>query len=357
MSKQFIAYISAICAIITLLITPTIPTVSAQTGGAIPHYYGPYPNYAISQLPTVTTTTPPVTTTLTGFTVQNGGSGYTTPAVIITGGGGTGATATARVTNGVITAVVLTNPGTGYTSDPTVTISDPNPRATGAIVTPVFTTTGGTPTITATGGIRKFIDSLPGLGPSGANNLGQYIPVAVSDTTTYPGCDYYEIGLVQYKEKMHTDIALTTLRGYVQLDTAQIPGTGIPLTYPNGTAIMINGVQARAVDNPHYLGPSIVAQRDRPVRIKFVNLLPTGSGGDLFLPTDTTIMGAGDGPNQIGVDRTRQPNLRAVQAEPRHTTPSRRQHTMDQRWHSTPMDNSSRRNHFLSKRCKCTICS
>ena len=145
------------------------------------------------------------------------------------------------------------------------------------------------------------------MGPSSVNNLGQYIPVAVSDTQTYPGCDYYEIGLVEYKEKMHTDIAPTTLRGYVQLDTAQIPGAGIPLTYPNGTAIMINGVQARAVDNPHQLGPTIVAQRDTPVRVKFVNLLPTGSGGDLFLPTDTTIMGAGDGPNQIGVDQQGNP--------------------------------------------------
>src|SRR4030067_2922420 len=32
---------------------------------------------------------------------------------------------------------------------------------------------------TVTGGIRKFIDSLPGLGPAGANNLGQYLPIAV----------------------------------------------------------------------------------------------------------------------------------------------------------------------------------
>jgi FtsP/CotA-like multicopper oxidase with cupredoxin domain len=270
--------------------------------GAIPHYYGPYPNYATSQLPIVTTTTTPIVTTLTGFVVQNGGSGYTTPSVIITGGGGTGATATARVTNGVVTAVVLTNAGTGYTAAPTVTLSDPHPRATGAVVVATVTTTGGTQVVTATGGIRKFIDSLPGLGPSAANNLGQYIPVAVPDTNTYPGCDYYEIGLVQFTEKMHTDINASTLRGYVQLSTSTVPGLQVPLTYPNGTAIRVNGVQVRAVDNPHQLGPTIVAQRDRPVRIKFTNLLPTGLGGDLFLPTDTTIMGSGDGPNQIGVD-------------------------------------------------------
>ena len=47
---------------------------------------------------------------------------------------------------------------------------------------------------------------------------------------------------------------------------------------------------------PYYLGPMIIARRDRPVRVKFVNMLPTGSGGNLFLPVDTTLDGAGTGP-------------------------------------------------------------
>jgi FtsP/CotA-like multicopper oxidase with cupredoxin domain len=42
-----------------------------------------------------------------------------------------------------------------------------------------------------------------------------------------------------------------------------------------------------------------VAQRDRPVRVKFVNKLATGTAGDLFLPTDTTAMGAGMGPDGV----------------------------------------------------------
>ena len=54
--------------------------------------------------------------------------------------------------------------------------------------------------------LRKFVDTLPGLGPTAANNLGQYIPVAVPDTTTYPGSDYYEIALVEYREQMHSDL-------------------------------------------------------------------------------------------------------------------------------------------------------
>ena len=81
------------------------------------------------------------TLTLTGFNVVSGGSGYTTPAVLLTGGGGTGAMATARVSNGVILSFVLTNPGSGYTSAPTVSIRDPSPRAKGAAGTAILSTT------------------------------------------------------------------------------------------------------------------------------------------------------------------------------------------------------------------------
>ena len=115
-----------------------------------------------------------------------------------------------------------------------------------------------------TGGMRKFVDGLPGLGAGAVNNLGQYIPVAVPDTTTYPGSDYYIIELGEYTEQMHSDLPPTTLRGYRQ---------------------------AGGVYN--YLGPAIVAQKDRPVRILFRNLLPTGAGGNLFIPVDTTVMGSG----------------------------------------------------------------
>jgi Flp pilus assembly protein TadG len=49
--------------------------------------------------------------------VLNGGSGYTNGAnVTISGGMGSGAQATATVVNGVVTAVTLTNPGSGYSS-------------------------------------------------------------------------------------------------------------------------------------------------------------------------------------------------------------------------------------------------
>jgi FtsP/CotA-like multicopper oxidase with cupredoxin domain len=129
--------------------------------------------------------------------------------------------------------------------------------------------------------LRKFIDSLPGLGPSGASTLdGYYLPVAVADTKTYPGSDYYEIELREYQHRFHRELNETTLRGYVQVN----PGTDA------------NGNNTVAPPPISYLGPVIVSERDRPVRIKFTNKLPAGEGGDLEIPVDESIMGAGQGP-------------------------------------------------------------
>ena len=65
------------------------------------------------------------------------------------------------------------------------------------------------------------MDTLPGLTPAGANNLGQYIPVAVPEACTSSGqaADCYSIALVEYTEKMHSDLPATRLRGYVQLSS------------------------------------------------------------------------------------------------------------------------------------------
>jgi subtilase family serine protease len=84
---------------------------------------------------------PPPIPPIIRFNVLSGGSGYTTPVVIISGGGGTGASATARVSNGVILGVVLTNPGSDYTSAPLVSFRDPSPRAKGASATAVMSVT------------------------------------------------------------------------------------------------------------------------------------------------------------------------------------------------------------------------
>ena len=179
--------------------------------------------------------------------------------------------------------------GEGWAIDgpnPTVNYNFPNfansplPTVVGGVVTP------GT-------GMRKFVDQLPGLTIAGVNLLGQYIPVATPSTP--PGApawaatdDYYEIALVEYVEQMHSDLPAVV--------GGKIGGTGG--TKLRGYVQEVNGV---AVTDPHYLGPLIIATKNKPVRIKFTNRLPVGiPAGNLFIPTDVTMMGAG--PYEIDID-------------------------------------------------------
>ena len=245
---------------------------------SVPRYFS-VPNYANSPLPATVTfasaagtgaivlgNVDSATGVLTDVTVVAGGGGYQVGDVGSIGPAATpGSVAvTAIDASGAVTAVTITSPGSGYGYDI------------------------GSATSNYVNGIRKFVDPLPN------------IPAAVADKETYLGSDYYEIAIVEYTQKMHTDLPPTKLRGYVQLDTS---GAGIALVNPDGTPITLpGGVQAKGVTEPRYLGPIIVAEKDRPVRIKFYNLLPTGAGGNLFLPVDTTILGSGPGPDLTTAD-------------------------------------------------------
>ena len=74
---------------------------------------------------------------VTGFTVTNGGSGYTSaPTVTIAGGSGNGATATATIANGVVTGVTVVSGGINYATAPRVTFS--GGAGTGAVATAIF---------------------------------------------------------------------------------------------------------------------------------------------------------------------------------------------------------------------------
>ncbi len=353
---------------------------SAAVGAAVtPHYFGPYGNYAnspqhlptalvafsappagpgartaqgtadVNELgvvtgitivdpgagyvtePTVTitsvgggdgaTATATVASAVSGITLTNGGTGYNDPVTVtLAGGGGTGAEASATIDlDGTITDVALTAAGTDYLTAPTVSFSDLVGEGTGAAATAYVTNVVSTVVVDAGGagyitpGLRKFVDTLPILGSVGVdgtnvvtkNELGQYIPIAIADTESYPGSDYYEIAVVQYREQMHSDLPTegTLLRGYVQLSTPTIPGKHVQLFTapldPNDPPVAIrlpNGDFAYGVDEPHYLGPVISSTQGRPSRVLFRNLLPTGVAGDLFLPVDTTVMGSGAGP-------------------------------------------------------------
>jgi FtsP/CotA-like multicopper oxidase with cupredoxin domain len=121
-------------------------------------------------------------------------------------------------------------------------------------------------------GIAKFTTTLPGLGPDGANDLGNYVPVLSPDTKTYPGIDSYDVVARQFTQTLHPALGPTRLWGYAD---------------------------AKAAGNK-YLGGIIVARQGRPVRLNVTNLLPASH----ILPVDPTAI---DPPmvNQVGgrVDR------------------------------------------------------
>jgi len=77
--------------------------------------------------------------TVHGFTfnITNPGSGYTNGTISrsLTGGGGTGATVNVTIAGGVVTDVVITNLGTGYTSNPTLTVVSGSGTAAAVSVT------------------------------------------------------------------------------------------------------------------------------------------------------------------------------------------------------------------------------
>jgi len=115
--------------------------------------------------------------------------------------------------------------------------------------------------------IRKFITTLPGLGPSGANNIGQYIPLATKTTQAFAGLstDVYNLAAAQFSETMHQDL----------------PGT----THFWGYSDVATGDQK-------YLAGVIVAKRGTPVLLNVRNQLPNKA----LIPIDPTLMA---GPNGL----------------------------------------------------------
>jgi hypothetical protein len=70
--------------------------------------------------------------------------------------------------------------------------------------------------------LRKFVTSLPGLGPSAKNEIGQYIPLATKHTVNFAGkaTDLYNVAVAPFSELMHPDLpGKTSFFGYADLST------------------------------------------------------------------------------------------------------------------------------------------
>jgi spore coat protein A, manganese oxidase len=117
--------------------------------------------------------------------------------------------------------------------------------------------------------IRKFVTSLPGLGPAAQNEIGQYVPLATKHSIKFAGApaDLYNVGVTQFSQLMHPDLpGKTDFFGYTDMFTF----------------------------DRKYLAGAIVATRGTPVLLTVTNLLPNRH----ILPVDPTIMA---GPNGLMV--------------------------------------------------------
>ncbi|HXY50241.1 MAG TPA: multicopper oxidase domain-containing protein [Terriglobales bacterium] len=117
--------------------------------------------------------------------------------------------------------------------------------------------------------IRKFVTELPGLGPSGANRIGQYIPLATKRTIDFAGqpTDLYSLVVAEFSQTMHPNLpGKTHFFGYADLDTC----------------------------DQKYLAGVIVAKRGTPVLLTVTN----GLCDEHILPLDPSVMA---GPNGLVV--------------------------------------------------------
>ena len=121
-------------------------------------------------------------TSVSGFTILNGGTGYTTvPPVVISGGGGAGAGATATIAGGAVTGFTGLTGGTGYTTAPAVNILGSYTNNIAYFTTYITGFDSGRTTSLANG---DFINSL-GLVNTTANYAWLFSKIAVSPYVTY----------------------------------------------------------------------------------------------------------------------------------------------------------------------------
>ena len=98
-------------------------SITVTTATSVPSHPTGSGNFNFVGIKPKVTVTRSGSNTISAITVDNpAGNGYYTsaPSVTISGGGGSSATATAVIENNKVTSVNVTNAGSGYTSDPTV---------------------------------------------------------------------------------------------------------------------------------------------------------------------------------------------------------------------------------------------
>ncbi|MEX8503099.1 MAG: hypothetical protein AB3X41_08670 [Leptothrix ochracea] len=150
--------------------------------------------------------------------IANGGSGYTTPPSVMFGlpqtPTGVRATGTAVLTNGVVTGITITNPGSGYSAMPLVTIAAPPAGGTQAVAT-------------ASGGVSAFhLIPIDPTNPGSAGGGGYTDMTTVTITLTPPDLAGGVAPTLQPVGSVMDVTLATDTKSYLTLPTVTLVGGG-----------------------------------------------------------------------------------------------------------------------------------
>ena len=230
-----------------------VSSISTTNGGV----HSTVPTVTLSGTATATAT---LGVSAASFTINGGTTVYSVaPAVTISGVGGTGATATAVLSGGVVTGISITNPGTGYTTAPAISFS------------------GGTVTTA-------------GANPTGTGNASNFIVSAV--TVTNPGSGYSSAPSVAFSSGSGT-VAIANLSGVILGADATIGGGGdIILNAPitGAFALAKNGTGTLTLNAAATHAGGTVVNTGRLVLANVANGPFTVNGGTLL--GNGTVQGA-----------------------------------------------------------------
>jgi autotransporter-associated beta strand protein len=172
------------------------------------------------------------------ISLSDGGSGYIAPPIVtISGGSGSNATATATVSGGVVTAVVVTSPGTGYSLSDSLSVSFSGGGAN--VVAPTFSAVNL------------------------ANNSGGGLTKLGNGTLTLSGASTYTGNTVINAGKLVVTPAHQATNGVFVASGASygVSLTGAPGTVTNGAITLASGTTALSFGlgtNGNPLAPLIV---------------------------------------------------------------------------------------------------
>lgn len=159
----------------------------------------------------------------------NGGSGYVSPPIVQINGDGVGATAVATVSNGVVTGIVITNPGVGY-SNASANLLGGHPTTT-ALPDPAITAAN------ASGALNKVGAGTLTLGGANTYTGATNIKAGTLRVPQYqPGL--FE-GLVNNANSFDllNSIPQTSVQGGPRLASDTVAGQAYPIGLPNNSTV------------------------------------------------------------------------------------------------------------------------